>query len=107
MYSKQWKFVQVMADKFWTNWKQEYLQTLQPCRKWEQNQTNIQVNDVVILKGNDLHCNDWPIGIIENTLPGTDGLVRKVQLRVMRWSTKNLCSSCYPVYSIEHVIVLC
>ena len=35
VYTKQWKFVQVMADRFWTQWRQEYLQTLQSRRKWE------------------------------------------------------------------------
>lgn len=73
-----------MADKFWKQWRQEYLQTLQHRKKWERTQINIQVNDVVILNESDLHRNMWPIGIVEQTFPGKDGLVRKVQLKVIR-----------------------
>ena len=34
MYAKQWKHVQVLAELFWSRWRREYLQTLQPRRKW-------------------------------------------------------------------------
>ena len=96
VYTKQWKFVQVMADRFWTQWRQEYLQTLQSRRKWEKTHMNIQVNDVVILNESDLHRNMWPIGIVEQTFPGKDGLILKVQLKVIR----ELHPSCNQIDSV-------
>ncbi|CAC5382855.1 unnamed protein product [Mytilus coruscus] len=82
VYTNQWKFVQVLADKFWTRWRQEYLQSLQTRRKWQHIKQNIQVGDVVLLKDYELHRNNWLIGLVERVFPGRDNLIRKVQLRV-------------------------
>ena len=57
---------------------------------------NIQVNDVVILNESDLHRNMWPIGIVEQTFPGKDGLILKVQLKVIR----ELHPSCNQIDSV-------
>ena len=73
-----------MANDFWKQWRLLYLQTFQPRRKWEREQINIQENDLVILKDNDCHRNLWPVGLIEKVFPGQDGLVRKIQVRVVR-----------------------
>ena len=45
LYKRQWMQVQHMANRFWNRWRAEYLQTLQPRRKWQEEQRNIQVND--------------------------------------------------------------
>ena len=59
VYTLQWKFV--LAGKFWSRWRREYLQTLQSRRKWQQTQENIQESDLVILKDGDQHRNIWPV----------------------------------------------
>ena len=35
IYCSQWRFVQVLADTFRARWRLEYLQSLQPRRKWQ------------------------------------------------------------------------
>ncbi|VDI17670.1 Hypothetical predicted protein [Mytilus galloprovincialis] len=84
VYTTQWKFVQVLAEQFWTQWRREYLQTLQSRRKWQQTQENIKEGDTVILKDGDQHRNLWPIGLIEHIFPSKDNLVRKVLVRTIR-----------------------
>ncbi|XP_038139099.1 uncharacterized protein LOC119782277 [Cyprinodon tularosa] len=81
---KQWKHVQCLADTFWKRWKQEYLSTLQVRRKWTRLEKNIKVGDVVLLKDNQAHRNDWPIGIIVKTLPSSDKIVRKVEVKTTK-----------------------
>ncbi|CAG2224086.1 unnamed protein product [Mytilus edulis] len=102
VYTNQWKFVQVLADKFWTRWRQEYLQSLQTRRKWQHIKQNIQEGDVVLLKDNELHRNNWPIGLVERVFPGRDNLVRKVQLRVVRDKQHRVY-----VRPISQVVLLC
>ena len=57
-YSKKWwRRVQHLTNEFWCRWKKEFLHTLQERKKWTQTRRNIQHNDIVILKDEDLPCN--------------------------------------------------
>ncbi|XP_073449004.1 uncharacterized protein [Aquarana catesbeiana] len=87
LYTKQWKQVQSLADIFWNRWKQEYLVTLQSHRKWQADKPNLQVGDVVLLKDTQVHRNEWPVGLIVETVPSNDSKVRKVKVKVMRQGT--------------------
>ena len=71
-----------MANRFWNRWRAEYLQTLQPRRKWQEEQRNIQVNDLVLLRDAQAARNTWTMAIITAVFPGQDGKVRKVELKV-------------------------
>jgi putative ribosome biogenesis GTPase RsgA len=91
VYTSQWKFVQVLAEQFWSRWRREYLQTLQSRRKWRQTQENIQEGDLVILKDGDQHRNIWPLGLIEHVCPSDDNLVRKVLIRTIIDGQPRIC----------------
>lgn len=84
IYRAQWKHVQVLADLFWSYWKKDYLQGLQSRRKWKNNQRNVKIGDIVLLKDKNAHRNDWPTGIVESVLLSDDGLVRKANIRVIK-----------------------
>ena len=84
VYTTQWKFVQSLAEQFWTQWRHQYLHTLQSRRKWQQTHDNIKEGDVVILKDGEQHRNFWPIGLIEHVFPSKDNLVRKVLVRTIK-----------------------
>ena len=47
---RRWRRVQHIANEFWSRWRKEYLQNLQCRNKWQKNQRNFQINDVVIIK---------------------------------------------------------
>ena len=80
----QWKFVQHLADEFWTRWSSDYLQNLQKRQKWESGGVTFSVGDIVLMKESDLSRNRWPLGIIEETFPSDDSFVRKVKVVVIR-----------------------
>ena len=84
MYVSQWKHVQVIADRFWKRWRNEYLQLQQGRRKWKETRENLKVDDVVLLRDKDTHRNDWPMGVIHQVFPSDDGKVRKVEVRTSR-----------------------
>ena len=83
LYTSQWKIVQLLAERFWTRWRQEYIQSLQLRRKWTKEEPNIQVGDIVLLKDGEQHRNYWPLGRVERVFPSKDGLVRKIELVVV------------------------
>ncbi|XP_021346186.1 uncharacterized protein LOC110445733 [Mizuhopecten yessoensis] len=84
----QRKFVQRMADGFWCRWKRDYLHQLQVCRKWQLPGDSFKENDIVLMKDDMSHRNNWPIGIIEEVYPSKDNVVRKVKLSVIRGKTR-------------------
>ncbi len=84
MYRAQWKQVQVLAEMFWKRWKNEYLPTLQPRRKWQQDQPNIKEGDIVLLRDKNSHRNEWPVAVVIRVIPSADDMVRKAVLRVVK-----------------------
>ncbi|KAL5020965.1 hypothetical protein ScPMuIL_000120, partial [Solemya velum] len=82
MYKCQWKQVQYLADRFWCKWKKEYLSTLQTRVKWRQTCKNVMNGDVVLLRDNETHRNEWPMGVVVNAIPSKDMCVRKAEIRV-------------------------
>lgn len=56
--TKQWRQVQVLANRFRTRWRQEYLPTLQHLRKWDKSHQNLQEGAIVLLKDRQAAHND-------------------------------------------------
>lgn len=92
LYSKQWKQVQALADAFWKRWRQEYLASLQPRRKWHLDKPNLSEGDVVLLKDAQVKRNEWPVGVVVNAIPSKDSKVRKVDVKVVRQGTQKVYS---------------
>lgn len=86
---EEWKRVQGLADMFGNRWKHEYLKTLELQHKWQGKRPNLQEGDMVLLKDNQAKKNQWPkCIIITKTFPGEDGLVRKVQVEIIKDGTR-------------------
>ncbi|XP_041422501.1 uncharacterized protein LOC121394762 [Xenopus laevis] len=86
LYRKQWKSVQHLADYFWNRWRKEYLSTLQDRRKWQKDQPNLNIGDLVLLKDEQSHRNEWPMGL-KNVFPSDDKKVRKVEVKTVKNGT--------------------
>lgn len=77
----RWQFVQQIVQHFWRRWSGEYLSRLQQRPKWWTPQQNIKVNDLVLLRDEQLPPTKWKLGRIIAVHPGEDGLVRVVTVR--------------------------
>lgn len=75
------RVVDQLVQSFWKRWKIEYLNTLQSRSKWLTRTEPIQVGTVVLLKSDNSACLDWPLGVIERTYCGKDGVIRVVDVR--------------------------
>lgn len=84
MHIKQWKRVQMLAERFWKRWRNEFLQSLQMRQKWTKTRRNLSVGDTVLVRDTQLPRNSWPVGIVTRVHHGTDGLVRSCELRVIK-----------------------
>ena len=87
LHGKQWKHVQCLANTFWKRWRRDYLSTLQGRRKWTEEKPNVKAGDVVLLKDSQAHRNDWPVGVVVNTLPSGDNRIRKVEVKIAKDGT--------------------
>ena len=80
----QWRQVQYLANVFWARWKKEFLPLLQTRRKWVKEYPNLRVGDLVLLKNQELHRNEWPRGLVAQVFPGKDGNVRRIAVTITR-----------------------
>ena len=78
---RRWKQVQYLADLFWTRWTREYLPLLQERQKWLKPRRNFMTGDVVLLVDSSSPRNSWLMGKVVETLPDSNGTVRRVKLK--------------------------
>ena len=81
-YGRRWRLLQRMTSDLWKRWRKEYLLLLQRHSKWKSTLPNLRTGDIVLLKDNELFQRSWPMGIITKAYPGSDGLVRAVDVRI-------------------------
>lgn len=70
-----------LVQSFWKRWRTEYLHTLQSRRKWNTPVDPITVGTVVILLTDNCPPLHWPLGVVEEVFPGSDGVTRIVRVR--------------------------
>ena len=79
---KYWELVTQRMQNFWKRWSEEYLNTLQQRTKWKKEKNEVLVNDIVIVKEDNMPPTRWPLGLITEVHPGPDGIVRVVTVRM-------------------------
>lgn len=72
----RWHVVERMVQDFWKRWSSEYLHQLQQRTKWKSSQSNLMINDLVLLKDDQQPATRWKLGRIVETHAGKDELVR-------------------------------
>ena len=66
---------------FRKKWSTEYLLNLQRRKKWQTGQTKIDINNVVIIKEENIPPTLWPMGRITKVFDGNYKIVRVVELK--------------------------
>ncbi|XP_063907415.1 uncharacterized protein LOC135125692 [Zophobas morio] len=71
-----------MAQSFWKRWSGEFLNTLQQRKKWNRTaKTEVKPGLPVLLREDNLHPMCWRMGVVMETHPGKDGIVRTATIR--------------------------
>ena len=71
---------------FWKRWSQEYLTSLQQRPKWNGEQENLKVGDIVFLNDDNSPPMMWPMAIVTKVFKGNDDVARVVEIRTRRGS---------------------
>jgi len=72
---------QNVIRQFWTQWSRDWLSHLQTRPKWCQEKENFEINELELIKDDQLPPSQWPLGRIISLHPGEDSLVRVVTLK--------------------------
>ncbi|XP_045446386.1 uncharacterized protein LOC123654528 [Melitaea cinxia] len=78
---RRWQFHQRMMQDFWRRWSQDYLHQFLQRHKWEYQNPEPSLGDVVLVKEDDLPPARWLLGKIEQKHPGPDNITRVVTIR--------------------------
>lgn len=76
-----WKELQVMKEHFWKRWLNEYLPTLQVRGKWTKENRDYKVDQIVIIKDENLPPAQWLLGRITELVFDKENLVRTVRIK--------------------------
>lgn len=79
---KQWRSVQFLANEFWKRWRNEYLTYLQARQKWVTGKSDAKIGNIVIIKDDNAHRNQWIRGKITECISSTDGHIRSVRILI-------------------------
>lgn len=89
--------LQQIVQNFWVRWSKEYISELQQRTKWKQQQKNVKVGTVVLIKEDNLPPSSWKLGLIIGLHPGHDGIVRVVSVRTERGVTRRALPKICPL----------
>ena len=74
---------------FWKRWKREYLLELREFHRTgqqEESSSSLQTGEVVTVYDEDHPRGLWRLGRIEELIPGADGKIRGVHVKVVQWN---------------------
>ncbi|GBO41555.1 hypothetical protein AVEN_248823-1 [Araneus ventricosus] len=78
---KRWKLTQQLFQSFWKRWSSEYITSLQRRNKWQKPQQNVKLNDLVLLKDDNIPPLHWKLGRVTQVYPSGDDKVRVVLVK--------------------------
>ena len=95
IYSRRWRHVQYLADRFWKRWSREYITAIQHRSKWIKPARDFKIDDVVLLCDDTAHRSLWPLGRVIDITLGRDKHVRSVTVKtknsVLKRPVNKLC----------------
>ncbi|XP_047535757.1 uncharacterized protein LOC125070100 [Vanessa atalanta] len=78
---ERWRLIQKMVNDFWKRWSREYLVLLSQRYKWTTNRTEPEINDIVIVKEDNVPPAKWILGKIIQKHTGKDNITRVVTIK--------------------------
>ncbi|XP_029155176.1 uncharacterized protein LOC114928260 [Nylanderia fulva] len=84
----RWQQVRAMLEQIWRSWSADYLHTLQQRQKWRENQPDLKIDELVLLKNSLLPPSKWELARIVAVHPGKDSHIRVVTLRTAKTTLK-------------------
>lgn len=99
--TKRYEIILNQIESFWKVWSKDYLNQIRNRTKWKTIHPNLQANDVVLIKERNSKLSAWILGIIEETMPDQDGIVRIATVRTNHGLKRQAISNLIPLTSRE------
>ncbi|XP_059050688.1 uncharacterized protein LOC131845624 [Achroia grisella] len=78
---ERWRLVQKMINDFWNRWSKDYLLHLDKRYKWSIKRSEPDIDDIVIVREENLPPTKWILGRIVEKHAGKDNITRVVTLK--------------------------
>ena len=93
------KYLRTCKDKMWSRWQREYLTALRERHNLRHAVTKFQPKkgDVVIVKTDSKNRGTWPLAVVNEVYPGSDGVIRAVQLKTTKSMLERPVQHLYPL----------
>uniref|UniRef100_A0A1Y1MZS6 DUF5641 domain-containing protein n=1 Tax=Photinus pyralis TaxID=7054 RepID=A0A1Y1MZS6_PHOPY len=90
----RYQYLQSLNRQFWRRWSKEYIHELQQRNKWRRSENNqLKLDDIVLIKEDNLPPAKWSIGRVIQLHPGIDKTVRVVTVKTASGTEiKRACS---------------
>ncbi|XP_075161709.1 uncharacterized protein LOC142234459 [Haematobia irritans] len=98
----RWEKLNSLEHKFARRWKDEYLKELQRRYKWPSPRENLKVDQMVVIRDDQLPPCEWKLGRITKTFPGRDGYVRVAEIRTSSGITTRDITRLVPLQFISN-----
>ena len=89
--------------KFWTIWNKLYITNLPPIVRGFDKRCRIKVGSIVIVRDDTLPKLHWPVAIVEEIYPGTDGLTRIVRVKTAKGSFTRSVQNLYDLEIMHNI----
>ena len=80
--SSRFLLVQAITSQFWRMWLRDYFPSLLIRQKWHVQRRNVRVNDVCLLRDQDVLRGEWRLARVVEVYPDRFGNVRNVEVLV-------------------------
>ena len=80
----RWQYISLLQQRFWKRWNRDYLTNLQSRNKWQAKKPEVIKNTLVLLMEDNLPPQTWVLGRVINTIAGSDGHVRVVDVKTSK-----------------------
>ena len=98
---KRFQYVKKCKDDAWNRWTREYVKGLREKHDLNHKQCKMPIvpkaGDVVIVRGDEKNRGKWKLAIITSLFPGTDGIIRAVELRTKNVMLQRPVQLLYPL----------
>ena len=77
----RYQLVRRMYEQFWRQWSMDYLNSLQQHNKWSSAKPDVRVDDLVLLRNNNMPPSKWQMARVVACHPGPDDRTRVVTVK--------------------------
>lgn len=93
--------IQFFLQHIWQRWSKEYVSELQQRQKWKTSTGELQVDDLVLIKEDNVPPFKWRLGRIVSLHPGSDGVNRVASIRTIGGVIKRAFAKICPLPSSD------